>query len=328
MIKLNCNKTEILKLQEIIEGKLSPLIDNDFVLLDIPNHRNVGDSLIWKGELEYFKRLKYSCLKQFNRYTFNESSIQSSNTVILLHGGGNFGDIYSSSQSFKKKVVENFPDNKIIIMPQTIFYENEKNKVNDFAIFNKHKNLYICVRDKISYDIISQMFDNDRILLLPDMAFFINLDEFIVNEKSNKSLFLNRTDGEKVDNKYSDVFIDKEVDVLDWPTYNSSNKRLNVLSNYVEALDGKICNILKYIPIVNLCIHPSYGFKNRRGMDKHVETGINFINKYDIIYTTRLHGMILSVLLNKEVIILDNSYGKNRGFYDAWLKNFNNLKLL
>lgn len=46
-----------------------------------------------------------------------------SNVVILLHGGGNFGDIYGSSQKFRKDVIELYPDNKIIILPQTIYFK-------------------------------------------------------------------------------------------------------------------------------------------------------------------------------------------------------------
>ena len=325
---INSNHENILQLQDVIKKKITPLIINDFMLLDIPNHRNIGDSLIWKGEIEYFKTLNYSCLRQFNRYTFKNSYIPSKEIVILLHGGGNFGDIYPSSQNFKKKIVEDFPDNRIIIMPQTIFYEDEAEKFADFEIFRNHKDLYICVRDLKSFDLISELFPKDRILLTPDMAFFVELDQYLIKENTNKILFLNRTDAEKVDNKYVDVLKGLKYDMLDWPTYNSDNSRLNVLSNYIEALDGKLSNIFKYIPLVNNFIDDAYGFKNRNNMDNHIMSGIKFINQYDKIYTTRLHGMILSVLLDKEIVILDNSYGKNRGFYDAWLTDFKNLTLV
>ncbi|MNF10991.1 putative pyruvyl transferase EpsO [compost metagenome] len=56
--------------------------------------------------------------------------------------------------------------------------------------------------------------------------------------------------------------------------------------------------------------------------------GISFINKYDKVVTTRLHGLILSILLNKEVYMLDNSYGKCKRFHDVWLKDFTGIELL
>ena len=58
-----------------------------------------------------------------------------------------------------------------------------------------------------------------------------------------------------------------------------------------------------------------------------VKTGVNLINPYDIIYTTRLHGMILSILLGKKTVVIDNSYGKNSSYYNTWLKDCDNVTL-
>ncbi|MDR8470449.1 polysaccharide pyruvyl transferase, partial [Acinetobacter baumannii] len=37
---------------------------------------------------------------------------------------------------------------------------------------------------------------------------------------------------------------------------------------------------------------------------------------------------ILSLLLDKKIILLDNSYGKNKAYYDAWLKDSDNIKVV
>ena len=49
---------KITDLRKKIKDKLSPLIDNDYVLLDLPYHKNIGDILIWAGEIEFLKTLK------------------------------------------------------------------------------------------------------------------------------------------------------------------------------------------------------------------------------------------------------------------------------
>ena len=41
--------------------------------------------------------------------------------IILLNGGGNFGDLWRSHSEFRIKVINNFRTNKIIIFPQTVF---------------------------------------------------------------------------------------------------------------------------------------------------------------------------------------------------------------
>lgn len=63
-------------------------------------------------------------------------------------------------------------------------------------------------------------------------------------------------------------------------------------------------------------------------MPKFIKIGIDFINEYGVIYTTRLHIGILGLLLGKQVFFLDNSYGKLSGFYNSWLKNIKNASLV
>ena len=52
------------------------------------------------------------------------------------------------------------------------------------------------------------------------------------------------------------------------------------------------------------------------------------LGAYKTIYTTRLHAAILGVLLGKKVVFMDNSYGKNRGFYETWFKDCDAVKMM
>ena len=60
----------------------------------------------------------------------------------------------------------------------------------------------------------------------------------------------------------------------------------------------------------------------------NVKTGINFINRYEVIYTTRLHVAIIGVLLNKETYLFDNIYNKNSALYNTWLKDTDHIELI
>lgn len=57
----------------------------------------------------------------------------------------------------------------------------------------------------------------------------------------------------------------------------------------------------------------------------YVKSGIHFLDKYEKIYTTRLHVMILGILLNKKIYVVNNTSGKIFNFYNTWL---NDLKYL
>src|SRR5215216_5061413 len=123
---MHSNTDRLLKLKQLIYDSLDTLIDRDYCLLDIPDHPNIGDQLIYEGELDYLKRFNYKMLYESNDKYENISKI-SINSLILLHGGGNFGDYWSSHQAFRKKIIQKFPTNRIIIFPQTVFYRRTEN---------------------------------------------------------------------------------------------------------------------------------------------------------------------------------------------------------
>ena len=90
---------KISELRKIINQQLLPLFDSDFILLDCPYHKNLGDTLIWGGEINFYKQLKYKCLFFSDLCTFYKQSL-SSKTIICLHGGGNFGDLWQAQHTF------------------------------------------------------------------------------------------------------------------------------------------------------------------------------------------------------------------------------------
>ena len=51
------NRDKILSYRDLIKKKLIPLINADYVLLDVPNHPNIGDNLIWEGELRFLEKV-------------------------------------------------------------------------------------------------------------------------------------------------------------------------------------------------------------------------------------------------------------------------------
>lgn len=56
---------------------------------------------------------------------------------------------------------------------------------------------------------------------------------------------------------------------------------------------------------------------NRMAISRYKE-GIKMVSSARLIITDRLHAYILCTLLGKEHCFLDNNYGKNRHFFDAW----------
>ncbi|UVP49744.1 polysaccharide pyruvyl transferase family protein [Bacteroides cellulosilyticus] len=160
-------------LKSLIDKGLLPLINSSCVYLDVPYHTNIGDTLIWEGTEQFLASNHIKCLYRNSTLTYYYRKI-SKKTTILLHGGGNFGDIWRSHQELRLRIIQEYPNNQIIILPQTIYYTDHSIMKTDALIMAKHPNLTICARDEISHSILKKYFHNNNILLLPDMAFYIS----------------------------------------------------------------------------------------------------------------------------------------------------------
>ena len=307
------NKITILK--ENIYNQLNSLIDNNYVLYDVPYYNNIGDLLIWEGELAFLKQFPYKMIDFCSLRTYRDKKIINDNTIILLQGGGNFGDIWRKIQDFRLNIIQQYPNNKIIIFPQTVFYKNSEFIKADAQIMSQHKNLTICARDKVSYELLKKHFKN-QILLVPDMAFCIPTEQLKKCQQplQNKSLFLKRSDKElkctdyKVQSKYP-------LTVSDWITMEHTD---------LIQIGLRFTSLLRKLKMPQFM--DWYGMHIYR--PSLIKKGIEFISPYKEIYTTRLHVAILCTLLNKPFHFIDNSYGKNRAFYETWLNDLDEIHFL
>lgn len=319
----NINESKIIDLKNKITKTLTPLIDSDYALLDVPDYDNIGDNLIWEGELHFLNEIPHKKLYEASYLFFNQNKLPK-HAILLLQGGGNFGDLYTKAHKERLKIIAENHDKKIIIFPQTIFYQDNKNLIEDAKIINAHPNLTLCVRDNTSLKIAEEHFPNITTLLLPDMAFCIDLSIFKSNEKAIKTLFMKRRDSELNERTPQ---ITGDYDSLDWPTFNMLKEEKWKIIGRQRKLD-KIAMFIQKIPVLRLLVDNRYGIKSRKGKEKYIETGVEFFNQYETIYTTRLHGLILGVLMGKDMKVLDNSYGKLSDFYEAWLKDFDKVELI
>ena len=62
--------------------------------------------------------------------------------------------------------------------------------------------------------------------------------------------------------------------------------------------------------------------------DKLVDRVNNYFMAHEQVVTSRMHGHILCCLLSVKTKLLDNSYGKNSTYFDAWTKGVPNCELV
>lgn len=306
---------------DILLDAFTNFIDNDYILLDVPYYANVGDVLIWQSTLDLLKKIKHKCLYTCSYATYTKPNIDK-NVIIVFLGGGNFGDLWFRHQQLRHQVMADFPENKIVQLPQSVCFKSAELLKEDIDIFARHKgNLIICLRDTKSYNFVKEHYTNAQIELLPDTAIAFEIENYYKSQsrkKNNNVLFVKRNDCELCN---TNIEIPQNAVVSDWPSMQKTPFML-----YVYWL------IRKMMLIFRISQKTIYRFTNayyRRILkDIYIKSGIKFLQKYDTIYSTRLHVAVLGWLLNKNVFLIDNSYGKCKGVVEQWLSNQSNIQMI
>lgn len=273
------------------------------VLCGIPRYGNMGDIAIACAEVQFIK-------DNFSNYEILEilehdikekiSEIQkiiSQEDIIFMQGGGNMGDEYIDFEKSRRLMVNTFPDNKIIIMPQTIYFSNTERGKEELKktkqAYNNHKNLTIIAREEVSYKIMKKEFSNANVILAPDIVMYLNkMDN---NKKRDGALLAMRNDSEK-------VLTDEDVKHIE----NSISKHYKNIIHTDTHIGNKI-RITKEI---------------RENM---LETKLDEFRKAEIVITDRLHGMIFAAITATPCIAFGNYNHKIKSSFE-WLKHLNYIK--
>lgn len=311
------SQSKINQLKSLIRAQLTPLIDNDYYLLELPYYTNIGDTMIWQGELDFLATLPFKCLGMYSKETFSFTDIDEQ-AIILLQGGGNFGDLWYEHHLFKLNVVQHYPHNKIIFLPQSVYFEHEENLLHSVRILAQHPNVTICARDNVSYHTLCTRFHN-TVLLIPDMAFYISpttLNKYIPRNRQypQRTLYVKRNDKETTSDINDNIANTRPTDVADWPT--------------MEHTDKSTWFLIKMMTFSHSCGSLIDWFVRHYYRHHLLKKGVHFIMPYQTIISTRLHTAVLGLLLGKIVILNDNSYGKNAAIYNTWLTDCESISLI
>lgn len=313
-------KEKIEELRGIIRERLLPIIGKKVVLVDAPYYHNIGDVLIWQGIVDFLKDNGIKLLSTSSCDTFTFPKL-SKDVTILLTGGGNFGDLYRWAQNMRLNVIEKYPENRIVMFPQSVWYEDKSLIEEDVKKMSAHHDLHFCARDNYSYDFFKRYFPKIDVRLVPDMAFYINdniLSRYRRKEK-DRILFLRRIDNELTS---STPHIQEEnIAVRDWPTLENKPKKITSIKRNCDRVERRISKRFR-LPFYKVID----GYAQIGVRESFVKLGCEFLSQYKEIITTRLHAMILGILLHKPIKIIDNSTGKLTAFANTWLKGLDDIK--
>lgn len=278
--------------------EVSKEVDHGIIYLLAPSYSNLGDIAIFVKSLEFLRKYADLPIKAvlYSRQCINKKKLLSvplnDDDLIIIHGGGNMGAVYSSEEYLRQNIVKWFPRNRIISMPQTVYFgDKKKNYILWRAkkIYSSHKNLTIFARDVPSFDFCKQNFNCD-VRLCPDMVLSASPTRFLDYKKNKKVLLCLRKD---IESKMENTFVKK-----------------------IESYLGRNGFLFEYWDTDDL------SGRNIENKEESVQRVLEYFNHFQFVVTDRYHGSILSYISKTPCIGLDNSYGKVKNGF-VWFKDCN-----
>ena len=308
------------ELNGIIESTLAPLIrgkSDHICIIDPPGHPNVGDCAILLGELAFLRRTFPRARLSFfdvNTYSSGADGLIDEASLLLIHGGGNFGDIWPVHHDFRKVILSKFAHKTIIQLPQSIHFDDvaERNATAD--LIGKARSFTLMVRDRVSETVARSHFPCS-VTLCPDMAFAMDpihrepgaIDVLCLLREDKESILKRDDVAREMSSRGCSVVLD------DW---------LGGGRSIVERVDNKLRLFTRRAPSLAAPFR-SVAVRVRKGYAlTRLAYGVNKLSQAKVIITDRLHVHVLCCLLGINHVIYDSYDGKVSALYETWTRAF------
>ena len=268
------------------------------IMLATAEHANIGDAAITLAEQkllgaqfpEYFQ-------VEISTYEFDQKeaylhAIINSDDILFINGGGNIGDLYLQEETLHRKIISEFPEHKVVILPQTIsFSDIEQGRLElekSERIYNRHKDLTIFVRGNTSLEFAKTHFAKAKAMLMPDAVHVLRRSYAF--ERSGALVCL-RDDTEGS--------LDQE--------------KKAIIADLAEQMTGQV----EY----RTNMHTEDISRDIRGLI--VSSELMRFAKHQVVITDRLHGMIFSAITGTPCIVFSSYNHKIREYYETFFKDSN-----
>lgn len=281
--------------QEPIDFGLDAGKEKRVVYFELPCFDNLGDHAIAyatrklleeicrnRNELQFFvvkgwetERAIHSLKKQVG-----------AGDVILCQGGGNFGSLYDFAENLRRKVMRTFAEQKIVIMPQTVFYsedsKGEKELAADREVISACRDITILARDEKSYELFKGYFDAP-VIKLHDVVTSLDMSELASDAREGIVLCL-RSDAE------------------------------SALGEEDKLRITDMCEEKGRVLVTDTCTNYDIDEEQREAelLDK-----LRLWSSAGLVVTDRLHGMIFSYITCTPCVVLGNNHHKVRETFNT-----------
>ena len=305
-------------LAEVLDGA------REVALVMAPEHRNLGDAAIWSGTAALLDSLDMvvTYVATWAGYDATELRRHHPSGPVLLHGGGNFGDLYLNHDRTREQVLRDFPDRLLIQLPQSIYYQAGSTCPAALARRQQLRgkdNVVVFAREAASVAVARETLGIEP-RLSPDHAFALAGRLVALGREVSPEvgiLALLRTDDE-VYARWSMPEPAGDIAVGDWPRedelqrreWSTQEQRDWAMLHLWQAADpGAMDRQLPMSAAVEMVNRVAAARTQRAGL---------ILARGRVVVTDRLHAGLLGWMLGRDVVLLPNSYFKNRSVFETW----------
>ena len=267
--------------------------------LDAPDYGNLGDQAIAYATKKFLNDMLPEAKLievQESNLVANLSALKKSvkpNDLIVLQGGGNMGNLYPRYEWMRRLVIRNFPNTKIIVFPQSIYFTQDKYGIREqqvsAKVYRNHKKLIIFARDSKSQKKMREAFPEVDVRLSPDIVLYL-VGIVLEEHKENLGICI-RND---LESTVSESLLNELVQSIGYREQDTGT--LSTTVDIQRPID-----------------------ENTR--EFYVINKLKEFAKYKLVVTDRLHGMVFSYITGTPCIAIDNQTGKSSALYKDWLSN-------
>lgn len=268
------------------------------VLLGTPYHSNLGDyaqtycieQMVKNQYPEYdFISFEVSSQSDFdysNLFLAIRDKLMQKD-IVLIQSGMHLTDVYKNEQNLLRQALIVFRRNKVVILPQTMFYLSDENKKNFLSYMGKFDNVMLYAREQHTFNEAKKYFKTDRIAMCPDVVHSLIGRFRQYNFERDGILVCKRKDD-------NDILISSD----------ELKEKLDDLQMKIEWMD------------TDLEVLPAELKMDTEGILSNI---ISEISKYKLVITDRLHGTIFSLIANTPVLLIGLRSYKVQANYE-WYK--------
>lgn len=207
--------------------------------------------------------------------------------IITVVGGGNMTDLYFDIELLRQMAIEAFPNNRVILFPQTMFFSETPAgrymRKRAKKVYSGHNNLTISSREQLSFFAMKEMIPNS--LFMPDIVMTLDEREPAV-ERKGITLCLRQ------------------------------DKESKVTEDFKSELEEEL---LKNHKLTHYDTHIGRDRLTLKDREEELHKIWSQFRSSEWVVTDRLHGMIFAFITGTPCIVLPNNNYKIEGCY-SWIK--------